>query len=147
MLQKQHLWQSAVCASKKKHNSVVIRVARMTRQEINGFVCDFFPPVPNVNILLYCVLLCFLTDAGTYAVHGRATVPLYRPPQALSGPLHQYSWVIELAQTCEGVNPCFAARERVSSSYTRHKSHSVLNVFELFSPTLLFPRGIIFSRS
>lgn len=58
---KRHVWAT----KEKPSQSVVVFVPRMTSHEINGFVCDFFSPlVPNTNILLYCILLCFLMDAG-----------------------------------------------------------------------------------
>lgn len=50
-----------------------------------------------------------------------------------------------LAKNCKGVNPCLPAKGD-SDSYTRPKSHSWRS-FQLFSPILLFSRGIIFSRS
>lgn len=58
----------------------------------------------------------------------RAAVPVHRLLQAFSGPSGQHCWVMELAQPCKGMNPRLAARERVSGSYSRLKSHSSMSL-------------------
>lgn len=128
--------------------SAVVFVATVTRWEIDGFGCGafFLQFLMSVFycIAFYCAFWCIL---GYIPFPERATASLHRLLQAFSGPLGQYRWVMELAQPCKGMDESLFGCKRKSQWLLQQAQKSLLNVFELSSPTLLFPKGMIFSRS
>ena len=85
------------------------------------------PPVPNVDILLFCILLCFLTDAGVYDFPWKSYSPTAQTaPSTLwpAGPVQLGDGAGTNLRRGESLFGC----KKVSGSYTRPKSYPSMSL-------------------
>lgn len=101
----------------------------------------FFAPVPNADVWLYCILIVWWVLVYTPFPWGHY-IPPAQASHALPGGL---GWLARGRANLWGAEALLGCCR--SPWLLQQTPKSLLSVSELFSPTFLFPRGIIFSRS